>query len=193
MKRTQRNLFIIMTVMVVIYLPLARLPPPIALGMAVALLCIALLLTLWAHDFFIARHHAKRRRWRRAIERYEKFEKKLLAARWRRITVLLYFGIYTFDGIAIVRNNIAQSLMNLDEFEAAERWLKAALERDLEYAVPYVNLAAIAAIRRDRATAHRHMSRAVQLGYSPTGAQQVLRRALARGNATIGSGLDKSP
>jgi hypothetical protein len=193
MKRTQRNLFIIMTVMVVIYLLLTRLPGPIALGMAAGLVCTALWLMLWAWDFFIARRQGTRRRWRDAAERYQKFEKKLLAARWRRITVLLYFGIYTFDGIAIVRNNIAQSLMNLDEFEAAERWLKAALERDLHYALPYVNLAAIAAIRRDSATAHRQMSRAVHLGYSPAGAQQILRRALARGNAMIGGTLNKVP
>jgi hypothetical protein len=191
MKRTQRNLFIIMSVMMVIYLLVTRLPPQIALGVAGAILVVFLLLAAVASDFFVARHYTKRRRWRDAAQRYEKFEKKLLASGWRRATVLVYLTIYTFDAIAIVRNEIAQSLLNLDEFATAERWLRAALERDLQYAQPYVNLAAIAAIRRDAVTARRHVSRAVGLGFSPEGAQQILRRALARGNAMGGNSLEK--
>lgn len=186
MKRTQRNLFIIMSVMMVIYLLITRLPPPIALGVAAAILVVVLLLAALAYDFFVARHHTKRRRWRAAADRFEKFEKKLLRASWLRATVLVYLTIYSFDAIAIVRNEVAQSLLNLDEFTTAERWLKGALERDLQYAEPYVNLAAIAAIRRDAVTAKRHISRAVGLGYSPEGAQQVLRRALARADAMSG-------
>jgi tetratricopeptide (TPR) repeat protein len=115
----------------------------------------------------------------------------LLAGSWRRATVLVYLSIYTFDAIAIVRNEIAQSLMNLDEFEVAERWLKEALDRDLQFAPAYVNLGAIAAIRRDAVTARKQISRAVHLGYSPEGAQQVLRRALARGNAAGGGPVDQ--
>jgi tetratricopeptide (TPR) repeat protein len=190
MKRTQRNLFIIMSVMMVLYLLIVRLPPPIALGVATAILCVGLLLAATAYDYFIARNHVKRGRWRLAVERFEIFEKKLLAASWRRATVLVYLSIYTFDAVAIMRNEIAQSLMNLDEFDAAERWLKGALERDLQYSPAYVNLGAIAAIRRDAVTARKQISRAVHLGYSPEGAQQVLRRALARGNAAGGGSLD---
>ena len=55
-----------------------------------------------------------------------------------------------------------------------------------EYAVPYVNLAVVAATRRDEAGARREMSKAVQLGYSPAGAQRILRRALDRANEKIG-------
>jgi tetratricopeptide (TPR) repeat protein len=191
MKRTQRNLFIIMSVMMVVYLLIVRLPPPIALGVAVAMVSVGVLLSVVAYDYFIARHHTRRRRWRKAAERYQVFEKKLLAGSWRRATVLVYLSIYTFDAIAIVRNEIAQSLMNLDEFEVAERWLKEALDRDLQFAPAYVNLGAIAAIRRDAVTARKQISRAVHLGYSPEGAQQVLRRALARGNAAGGGSVDQ--
>ena len=191
MKRTQRNFFIIMSVMMVIYLLITRLPAPIALGVAGAILVVVLLLAAFAYDFFIARRLRRRQRWRDAAERYEKFEKRLVSTPWLGATVLVYLTIYTFDAIAIVRNEIAQSLLNLDEFATAERWLKGALERDLQYAEPYVNLAAIAAIRRDAVTARRHIARAVGLGYSPEGAQQVLRRALARGNAMENESLDK--
>jgi len=192
MKRTQRNLFIIMSVMMVIYLLIVRLPPPIALGVAAAIVCVCLLLAIFAYDYFIARTHIRRRRWREAAERFETFEKKLLAASWRRATVLVFLSIYTFDAIAIVRNEIAQALMNIDEFDAADRWLKGALERDLQFSPAYVNLGAIAAIHRDAVTARKQISRAVHLGYSPEGAQRVLQRALARGNARGGSQGDSS-
>lgn len=183
MKRTQRNLSIIMTVMVVIYLLLTRLPPPIALGLLAVLLVSALMLILCALDYFVGRRHEKRSRWRQAADRYERFEKKLVKTRWRRGTVLLYFGIYTFDAIAIVRNRIAECLLALDDLDAAERWLRAAQERDLDNPAPYVNLAVVAVLRHDRATAHRQMSRAVHLGFSPVTAQQIMHRAAARANA----------
>jgi hypothetical protein len=183
MKRTQRNLFVIMTVMVVMYLLLTRLPPPIALGLLCALIVVALGLWLLSLDYFIGRRHEKRRRWRQALARYEKFERKLVTARWRQVSVLLYFGIYTFDALAIVRNRLAECFIGLDDLDDAGRWLQAALERDLDNPAPYVNLAVIAALRRDRATAHRQMSRAVHLGFSPQTAQQLLHRANARAEA----------
>lgn len=172
--------------MVVIYLLLTRLPPVIALGMLAALCLFAAILALLALDFFVGRHHFRRGRWLKAADRFTTFEKKLLRARWRRVTALLYFGIYTFDALAIVRLQIAQSVLNLDDFEASERWLKSALERDLENPMPYVSLAVVAALRRDRATAHRQMSRAVHLGFSPVTAQQIMHRATARANAKQG-------
>jgi hypothetical protein len=192
MKRTQRNLSIIMTVMVVIYLLLTRLPPPIALGLLAALCVVAASLSLCALDYFIARYHAKRQRWRKASDRYESFEKKLVKRSWRRATVLLYFGIYTFDALAIVRTRIADNLINLDDIDGAERWLKAALERDLDNPAPYVSLGVIAALRGDRNIAHRQMSRAVHLGFSPVAAQEILFRALARADARRKAALNQS-
>jgi tetratricopeptide (TPR) repeat protein len=128
----------------------------------------------------------KRRRWEQAIERYERFEKKLLRARWSQLTVVLYLGIYSLDGVAIARNNIGQALMNAGDLDGAVRWLRSALQRDPLYAVPYVNLSVIAAMRKDETTARREMTRAVQLGFNPNSAQRILRRALAAANEQIG-------
>jgi hypothetical protein len=64
-----------------------------------------------------------------------------------------------------------------------------ALQRDPLYAVPYTNLGTIAAMRNDRSTAQLEFRRAVELGFSPTGAQELLRRALAKANATVGEGF----
>jgi tetratricopeptide (TPR) repeat protein len=190
LKRTQRNLFIIMTVMVGIYLILIRLPPQISLGIAGGIIAFALALFLWGRDFFIARHHTKRRQWSEAAKRYELFEKKLLASPWPWLTVPLYLGIYTFDGVAIARNNIAQSLINAEDLDGAERWLRAALLRDPLYPVPYINLGVIAAMRRDKQTAEREMLKALRLGYNPAEAQRLLRRALELGKEIAGRTLE---
>lgn len=175
-----------MTVMVAVYLLLTRLPGEAGLALLAALALFGLVLSIWGRDFFIARHHAKRRRWTQAVERYERFEKKLLRARWPKLTVVLYLGIYSLDGVAISRNNIGQILLNAGDLDGAVRWLRAALQRDPLYAVPYVNLAVIAAMRRDEATARREMTRALQLGFSPNSAQRILRRALDAANQQSG-------
>lgn len=186
MKRTQRNLFIIMAAMVAFYSIVTRLPWQAALAAAGAVLVVFIVMVIWARDFFIGRRHARRREWAKAVERHQRFEQKLLKARWRRATVVLYLGIYTFDGVAIARNNIGQALMNAGELDKAVAWLRSALLRDPLYAVPYVNLSVIAAMRGDESAARREMSKAVHLGYSPAGAQRILRRALAK--AQEGSG-----
>ena len=185
MKRTQRNLFIIMTVMVGIYLVLVRLPPRITLWIAGALVAFGLALVVWGRDFFVARRLTKQRRWSEAVQRYEKFEKKLLAAPWPQLTVVLYLSFYTFDGVAVTRNNIAQCLMNAGDLDGAERQLRSALLRDPLYPVAYVNLGVVAGLRGDKKIAEREMLKAVHLGYNPAGAQRILRRALAQANETI--------
>lgn len=172
-----------MTVMVGIYLILIRLPPPISLWLSGGIIVFALGLILWGRDFLIARRHTKRRQWSEAARRYELFEKKLLASPWPWLTVPLYLGIYTFDGVAVARNNIAQSLISAGDLDRAERCLRSALLRDPLYPVPYINLGVIAAMRRDKKTAEREMMKAIRLGYNPAEAQRLLRRALEQGSA----------
>jgi len=188
MKRTQRNLFIIMAAMVAFYSIVTRLPWQAALAVAGAALVAFVAMGVWGRDFFIGRRLARRREWANAIERYQRFEQKLLKASWRRVTVVLYLSIYTFDGVAVARNDIAQAFMNAGDLDSAVAWLRSALQRDPQYPVPYVNLSVVAAMRRDETTARREMSKAVQLGYSPVGAQQILRRALEKANEKIGEG-----
>jgi tetratricopeptide (TPR) repeat protein len=178
MKRPQRYLFIIMTVLVAVYLLLTRLPPAAALALLVLLVLYVLVLVVWGRDLFFARRHAKRREWAKAQERFERFEKKLLRARWHRLAVVLYPSIYSLDGVAIARNNIAQVLINADDLDRAVQWLRSALQRDPFYPVPYVNLSLIAARRLDEAAARREMTRAVQLGFDPAAARRILHRAL---------------
>jgi tetratricopeptide (TPR) repeat protein len=178
MKRTQRNLFIIMAAMVAFYSIVTRLPWQAALAVAGAALVGFIALAVWGRDYLAARRHARRRQWPLAIERYQRFERKALKAGWRRLAVVLCLGVYSFDVPAIARNEIGQAYVNANDLEQAAAWLRSALQRDPQYAVPYVNLGVIAALRRDAAGARREMSKAVQLGYNVQAAQRILRRAL---------------
>jgi tetratricopeptide (TPR) repeat protein len=190
MKRTQRNLLIILSVIAASWILLRQLPLFTALYTLGAVLLVALVLTILGRDFFIGRYRARKRDWPKALERYQRFEKKLLTKRWSVILTPLYFGVYSFDGVAIARNNIAQALMNLGKLDDAEQWLRSALRRDPLYAIPYINLGIIAGMRGSETAARREIRRAVELGYSPVGAQQVMRKILARSNEGAGRMLD---
>lgn len=181
MKRPPRNLLIILTALAVAWLVLRMLLPLIeALWAAAGLLAIGLILIVWGRDLVIGRYRMRRRDWRRALERFQRFEKRLLGNPLNALLMPLYVGIYSFDGVAIARNNIGICLLNLAELDEAVRWFRSALQCDPLYPVPYLNLATIAATRNDIATMQREIRRAVQLGYSPASAQLLLRRLLAR-------------
>ena len=186
MKRTQRNLSIIITAIALAYLVLIRLPLWFALGAAALLVVTGIVLAILGRDFMIGRYRASRRDWQQALTRYQRFEKKLIKSRLGVLLAPLYLSIYSFDGVAVVRNNIGQALMNLKELDQAEASLRSALQRDPLYPLPYLNLGFIAAMRHQPELAEREMRRAVQLGYSPTIAEKLLRSALAEANAEVG-------
>jgi tetratricopeptide (TPR) repeat protein len=178
MKRTQRNLFIIMAAMVAFYSVISRLPGLAALAvLGFALIALAVLAIL-AREFFASKRLMRKRQWQAAVDKLKKLEQKLLNASWQRASPVLYLNVYTFDGVALVRNQIGQCFMNLEDPDQAVRWFRSALMRDPQFAIPYVNLALIAAQRRDETNARREMTRAVQLGFNPARASQLLRRAL---------------
>jgi len=190
LKRPQRNLFIIMSVLAMVYLLATRLPREVTLYLGAAVLVVAAVLAVWARDFLVGRYRMRQRRWREAAERYQRFEAKLLAVSWGKLAVVLYLSFYSFDGVAICRNNIGQSLMNMQDLDGAEQWLRRALQRDPLYAVPYLNLGVVAALRGDKERAVREFGRAVQLGFDPQGAQRLFRQVTARINENTGKLLD---
>lgn len=180
MKRPQRNLLIVLSALAVLWLVLFRLPPLLALWLAVAVVVFGCGLLLYSRDLLAGRYRAGKGEWRKAIERYSRFEQKLLASRLSIVLLPLYLNVYSFDGVAIMRNNIALGHINLNELDEAVRWLRLALQRDPLYAVPYTNLGTVAALRGETATARLEFRRAVELGFNPGVAQTLLRRALAK-------------
>jgi tetratricopeptide (TPR) repeat protein len=179
MKRPQRYLLAILSALAVLWIVLIRVPPLISLWLVVAAVVFGFGLAVFARDYLVGRWNFRRRDWRRSLARFEAFEKKLLETRLGFVLIPLYTSIYSFDGVAIARNNIAQCLIKLDALDDAERWLRSALQRDPLYPVPYTNLGTIAALRGDSAAAQLAFRRAVELGFSPAAAQEMLRRARA--------------
>lgn len=190
MKRPQRNLCIIMSVLAMVYLLAARLPGEITLYLGAAALALAAILAIWGRDFLMGRYRTRQHRWREAAERYQKFEAKLLAVPWGKLAVVLYLSLYSFDGVAICRNHIGQSLMNMQDLDGAEQWLRRALHRDPLYPEPYLNLGVLAVLRGDKERAAREFGRAVQLGFNPQGAQRLFRQATERAKENLGKLLD---
>ncbi len=174
----------------VIWLLLRLVPANVALWLGLAIVVIALALVIWGRHFMIGRYRAQRREWARAIESYQRFEKMMLTTRHGGLLLPLFLGIYTLDGIALTRNNIAQALMNLDQLDAAEGWLRSALLRDPLYPTPYINLGTIAVLRGQEAHGRRQFQKAVGLGYSVRAAQLQLARALARASESARKALD---
>jgi tetratricopeptide (TPR) repeat protein len=184
MKRPQRNLLVILSALAVLWVVLLQLHPLLSLWLVVAAVVFGVGLLIYARDLLVGRYRTGKHEWRKAIECYARFEQKLLATRLSIVLLPIYLNIYSFDGVAIVRNSIAHCLVNLGEFDDAARHLRSALQRDPLYAVPYTNLGTIAALRGDSPSAQLEFRRAVELGFSPASAQELLRRALAKAART---------
>lgn len=180
MKRPQRNLTIIMSVLVAVYLLLTRLPLRAAFALLGVMLLFLLGAAFFGRDLLIARWHSRRKKFDKALQRYERFERALKRSSWNAWAIVLFPNIYSFDGIAVARNHVAQELIKMKDIDRAVVWLRAALQHDPLYPVPYVNLAVVCAMRADAVNAKREMTKAVQLGFNPISAQRILQRALAK-------------
>ena len=180
LKRPQRYLLMMLSSAAVLWIVLRLLSWQIALGLGAAVLLIALILSIWARHLWLGRFRARRRRWASAIESYQRFEKMLLTNRLAGWLAPLHLGIYTLDGVARTRNLIGEALIQLDKRDEAEGWLRAALQRDPLYPVPYAHLGTIAALRSQDALARREFQKAVDLGFNPIVAEQMLHRARRR-------------
>lgn len=183
LKRPQRYLLMILSSLAVAWTVLRLLPLKVALWFALAPVAIVLVLVLWARHQFAGRWHARRRHWDKAVASYQRYEKMLLINRFSGWLAPLHLGVHTLDGVARTRNSIAEALMQMRKADEAEGWLRASLQRDPLYAVPYTNLGAIAAWRGQDAMARRHFQKAVDLGFSPVVAEQLYQRARQKARA----------
>ena len=190
MTRPQRNLLLILSPVAVRWLVLRSVPWSVGRWVGLAFLLAGIALVLIGRDFLIGRYRMRCTDWRRAIDRFRRFERRLESPAWSTLLLPVYCSLYSLDGIAVARNNIAVCLMNLKSFDEAEGWLRSALRRDPLYALAYVNLGTIAALRGDEMRARRELQRAVDLGYSASGAQLLMRKALARANELAGKTLE---
>jgi tetratricopeptide (TPR) repeat protein len=144
---------------------------------------------IYGRHFFLARFLGSKKLWHEAIAHYETFESRAKKLNLGRLTLPLFLSVYTYDGVALAKNNMAFCYMNLRVLDQAKRLCLEALEIDSKYAVPHVNLGIIAALQNDAATAAARLERGYLLGYRNQGAQEQVRRILARLNVAAGSAM----
>lgn len=179
---------------IVFWLVVLFVPPLIglrALAAPISLACLGLLvfLIVYGRDFFIARSLDRRKRWQEAIERYKAFEARAARFSVGRFEIPVFLSIYTYSGVALAKNNMAFCYMNAGDLEEAERLCREALELDGKYAVPYVNLGIIAALRGDASASAECLERGFRLGYRNRGIQKQVQQILARVNVDLGDVL----
>ena len=192
MTRPNRNMLAFVAAVIAIVLGGPRLPP-FAVWIFFALFAAYFVITLTVgREFFLGRRHTKRKRWEEAAICFVLFEKRLLTSQWRRSMSVVFSGLYTYDGVALARNNLGAVRLEQGRKEEAEAALRRALERDPLYATPHANLAILAALKGDEARAKEESAKAQALGYRGKGLQKKVRALLAGFNAAVGAGLDRS-
>ena len=155
------------------FLPIAWRAP-----FVLTLLLLSLVSFAFARDFFIGRRHIKKQRWMEAILCFQRFESQLLSSALRRRLAWLAAGIYSFDPVAIARNNVGVVHLENGKLELAEAAFRSALERDPPYAVAHLNLAVVAARRSDKATMEQQLTHASRLGLTQRKIHARVRAAL---------------
>lgn len=151
------------------------------LGLVLVVVAVVLLgVYAWdGRDHFLGRRRMRQHRWPEALRHLRAFEARVDAS----ASVLpgwMYLSLYTSSRRALVRNNIGVVHLNLGQLTEADAALGEAVRLDPGYAVAYVNLALLAAMRGDEAGATRSLEEAHRLGYRHRGAQELIRRVLAR-------------
>jgi tetratricopeptide (TPR) repeat protein len=144
------------------------------LGFALLVTTIAL-----GRPWFRARELMRKKDWERAATAMAGCEQQLTTVAWRRTLAALYVGFYSSDGVAVARNNLGAIRLEQDRLDDAKRHFERALERDPGYAMPWANLAVIAARRHDRAESERCRDRARALGFHRRGFDALLTDLLA--------------
>lgn len=154
------------------------LPEVMRLPFVALILGAALGSYLVAREFFVGRRHLKKKRWVDAIVSFQAFEKELTASPWKRTFSFLASGLYTQDAIALARNNIGVVHLENAKLDLAEAAFRSALERDAQYAVPHVNLAVVAARKKDPATMEAELAEATRLGLTDKKVHARVRASL---------------
>ena len=189
MKRPQRNLLLFVFILCIPLIADKLGVQKYALVFSSSMVILILVIGLLGKDYFIARYKTKQRDWEGAINRYQKFETFLTRLRIGNFYIPVCYSLYTYNGFALVKNNIAHILMNTQELQGAKQLLLEALELDKLYALPHVNLAVIAAIEGNADEALREADLAKQLGFRGKGLQPLIRKILATTNETVGKVL----
>ena len=139
-----------------------------------------LVLAVWVTGpFRRARRAFAKKQYESAAAELTTFEKSLEVA-WKRFFAGLAVGFYTTNAVAAARNTLGAVRLEQARLEDAEVQFKAALQLDPGYAVPWGNLAVLAALRGNAGGAEEARLKAAALGFKPQLLAAVIKNKLAK-------------
>ena len=179
MTRPVRNRLLVAAFMVAAFFAAPRLPNA-ALWGATALTVPFVALALWVTSpFHKARTLLRKKQFDEAATELAAFETSLTQAGWKRALAALAVGLYTSNALAASRNTLGAVRLEQGKLDDASTHFKAALEHDARYAVPWGNLAVLAAMRGDAVAAEEARAKAAALGFKPKIMAAVIKDKLA--------------
>lgn len=179
MTRPARNRLLVAVVMVAAFFAAPRLPDA-ALWAATAVASPLVALALWVTlPFHRARTLLRKQQFDEAATELAAFETALSQAAWKRAIAALAVGLYTSNALAASRNTLGAVRLEQGKLDDASTHFKAALEHDASYAVPWGNLAVLAAMRGDAVAAEEARAKAAALGFKPKILAAVIKDKLA--------------
>ena len=92
------------------------------------------------------------------------------------------YGIYSLDVVAMGLNNAGAALLDLNQLDLSESFLKASMEKDPHSPLPVMNMARLERRRGNGAHANELAARANDLGF-PIQDLDEIERILARKRA----------
>lgn len=179
MTRVLRNRLLVAAFVVVAFVSAPRLSDAVVWAVA-AIVFPVTLLALWvARPFHQARSLLSKQKYEEAAAALAEFEVSITQTPWKRALAGLAVGLYTFSALAAARNTLGAVRLEQGRLDDAETHFKAALQHDAGYAVPWGNLAVLAAMRGDAPAAEESRLKAASLGFKPKVLSAVIKDKLS--------------
>jgi tetratricopeptide (TPR) repeat protein len=112
-----------------------------------------------------------------AVGHFEDFLQLVRREPWRKRLLWLTWSVYTPDMEAMTLNNIGVSQMTMGNTGEAKVAFDRALSLDPKYPLPHFNLAVLAIMKEDQASAEEALKKANMLGYRNGTIDAAIRKA----------------
>ncbi len=179
MTRPLRNKLVVVVFVIAAFFVAPRLND-VALWGATVVATPLVVLALWVTwPFHRARALLRKQQYEPAATELAAFESSLTQIGWKRVLAGTAVGLYTSNALAAARNTLGAVRLEQARLEDAETHFKAALGHDALYAVPWGNLAVLAAMRGDAGGAEEARVKAASLGFQPKVLAAIIKDKLA--------------
>ena len=180
MTRPLRNKLVVVVFVIAAFFAAPRLSN-VALWSATVVATPFVVLALWVTwPFHRARALLRKRQYESAATELAAFESSIAQTGWKRSLAAMAVGLYTSNALAAARNTLGAVRLEQARLEDAETHFKAALAHDAGYAVPWGNLAVLAAMRGDAGAAEEARTKAAELGFKPKVLAAIIKDKLAK-------------